>query len=83
MTATGPVSPRAAGAAAWQAMKNAVTLRPIPAEPTIFGSDISGDMIAMTRHNLERAGVRFDVASWTALRATGEGDNQITIDPTA
>lgn len=29
------------------------------------------------------AGVRFDVASWTALRATGEGDNQITIDPTA
>jgi putative N6-adenine-specific DNA methylase len=48
-------------AAAWETMKGAVKLNPIPTEPMIFGSDISGDMIAMTRHNLERAGVRFAI----------------------
>ncbi|RJX33005.1 MAG: class I SAM-dependent RNA methyltransferase [Oxalobacter sp.] len=48
-------------ATAWDAMKTNVKLNPIPSEPSIFGSDISGDMVAITQHNLERAGVRFDV----------------------
>ena len=30
-------------------------------EPTIFGSDISGDMVAMTRNNLNKAGIMFEV----------------------
>ena len=45
----------------WQALKNEIKPNPLPAEPTIFGSDISGDMIAMTRHNLKVAGIMFDV----------------------
>ncbi|MDB5754387.1 MAG: uncharacterized protein JWR56_815, partial [Massilia sp.] len=45
----------------WQAMKAAIKPNPLPTEPTIFGSDISGDMIAMTRHNLKVAGILFDV----------------------
>lgn len=47
--------------APWQAMKNAIKPNPLPLEPTIFGSDISGDMVAMTRHNLKVAGIMFDV----------------------
>jgi putative N6-adenine-specific DNA methylase len=42
-------------------MKTAIKPNPLPSEPTIFGSDISGDMVAMTRHNLRVAGVLFDV----------------------
>ncbi len=45
----------------WQAMKDAVKRNPVPSEPTIFGSDISGDMVAMTRHNLKTAGIEFDI----------------------
>ena len=45
----------------WQEMKNAIAPSALPAEPTIFGSDISGDMIEMTRHNLKIAGIRFEV----------------------
>jgi putative N6-adenine-specific DNA methylase len=48
-------------AAPWQAMKAAIKPNPLPAEPTIFGSDISGDMVAMTRHNLRSAGILFEV----------------------
>ena len=48
-------------AAPWQEMKNAIKPNPLPAEPTIFGSDISGDMITMTRHNLKVAGIDFEV----------------------
>jgi len=48
-------------AAPWQDMKNAIKPLPLPLEPTIFGSDISGDMVAMTRHNLKIAGIVFDV----------------------
>jgi len=47
--------------APWQAMKAAVKPNPLPLEPTIFGSDISGDMIEMTRHNLRIAGITFEV----------------------
>ncbi len=45
----------------WQAIKDQVKPNPIPAEPTIFGSDISGDAIVMTRNNLNKAGIKFDV----------------------
>lgn len=45
----------------WQAIKDQVKQLPIPAEPTIFGSDISGDAIVMTRNNLNKAGIKFDV----------------------
>jgi putative N6-adenine-specific DNA methylase len=38
-------------------MKSEIKPRALPAEPTIFGSDISGDMVAMTRHNLRSAGI--------------------------
>jgi putative N6-adenine-specific DNA methylase len=47
--------------AAWQAIKAEFKPNPLPAEPTIFGSDISGDMIAITRHNLKCAGILFEV----------------------
>lgn len=46
---------------AWQEMKAAIKANPLPSEPTIFGSDISGDMVAMTRHNLKIAGILFEV----------------------
>ncbi len=45
----------------WQAIKDQVKLNKLPEEPTIFGSDISGDMIVMTRNNLNKAGIRFEV----------------------
>ncbi|MES2106842.1 MAG: class I SAM-dependent RNA methyltransferase [Pseudomonadota bacterium] len=45
----------------WQAIKGAVRANPLPSEPSIFGSDISGDMIVMTRNNLNKAGIKFDV----------------------
>lgn len=45
----------------WNAIKSAIKANPIPTEPTIFGSDISGDAIVMTRHNLQQAGIPFDV----------------------
>ena len=47
--------------AAWQAIRAAVQPKPLPEQPTLFGSDISGDMLAMTRHNLRQAGVLFEV----------------------
>ncbi|NML61465.1 class I SAM-dependent RNA methyltransferase [Massilia sp. RP-1-19] len=47
--------------APWLAMKHAIKPDPLPESPTIFGSDISGDMVAMTRHNLKMAGIMFDV----------------------
>lgn len=47
--------------AEWLAIKNRVKPNALPAEPTIFGSDISGDMVAMTRSNLNKAGIRFDI----------------------
>lgn len=48
-------------AAEWTAIKNSVKPNVLPATPTIFGSDISGDMVAMTRNNLNKAGIRFEV----------------------
>ena len=48
-------------AAPWHALKDAVQPNALPLEPTIFGSDISGDMVEMTRHNLRCAGILFEV----------------------
>ncbi|MCG2586369.1 class I SAM-dependent RNA methyltransferase [Massilia sp. TS11] len=45
----------------WAAIKAEVKPQPLPATPTLFGSDISGDMVAMARHNLQRAGILFEV----------------------
>lgn len=45
----------------WLAVKGSFKPNPLPTEPTIFGSDISGDMIVMTRNNLQKAGIMFDV----------------------
>lgn len=45
----------------WRYIKGGVQPNPIPTTPTIFGSDISGDMIAMTRSNLNKAGILFEV----------------------
>nr|WP_159705166.1 class I SAM-dependent RNA methyltransferase [Massilia sp. 9I] len=46
---------------AWAALKAEIKPNALPSEPTIFGSDISGDMVAMTRHNLKIAGILFEV----------------------
>ncbi|MDY7576863.1 class I SAM-dependent RNA methyltransferase [Herbaspirillum sp. RTI4] len=46
---------------AWAAIKGSIKPLPMSDIPTIFGSDISGDMVAMTRHNLRCAGILFDV----------------------
>ncbi|MGE5652348.1 MAG: THUMP domain-containing class I SAM-dependent RNA methyltransferase [Bacillota bacterium] len=45
----------------WLAIKGSFKPNPLPTEPTIFGSDISGDMIVMTRNNLRNAGIQFEV----------------------
>ena len=45
----------------WREIKGSVKPNPLPAEPTIFGSDISGDMIVMARNNLRSAGIPFEV----------------------
>ncbi|MGZ3254575.1 MAG: THUMP domain-containing class I SAM-dependent RNA methyltransferase [Burkholderiaceae bacterium] len=45
----------------WLSIKGSVKPNPLPTTPTIFGSDISGDMIVMTRNNLNKAGILFEV----------------------
>ncbi len=45
----------------WHAIKGDFKPAPLPTTPTLFGSDISGDMITMTRNNLRNAGILFDV----------------------
>ena len=46
---------------AWLTIKGNFKPNPLPSAPTIFGSDISGDMIVMTRNNLRHAGILFEV----------------------
>lgn len=48
-------------AEAWLAIKGSFKPNPLPEALTLFGSDISGDMVAITRQNLRRAGILFDV----------------------
>lgn len=45
----------------WQAIKAEVASPNVVSDALIFGSDISGDAIVMTRNNLVRAGIEFDV----------------------
>jgi putative N6-adenine-specific DNA methylase len=45
----------------WDALRHAVKPLPLPTQPSIFGSDISGDMLVMARNNLQRAGIHFDI----------------------
>jgi len=45
----------------WLAIKGSFKPSPLPTRPTLFGSDISGDMIVMTRNNLRNAGIQFEV----------------------
>ena len=47
--------------AEWQAIKAEVASPNVVSDALIFGSDISGDAIVMTRNNLMRAGIEFDV----------------------
>ena len=47
--------------AEWQAIKAEVASPNVVSDALIFGSDISGDAIVMTRNNLTRAGIEFDV----------------------
>jgi putative N6-adenine-specific DNA methylase len=45
----------------WDGVRATQKSLPLPIKPTIFGSDISGDMLVMARNNLQRAGIHFDV----------------------
>jgi putative N6-adenine-specific DNA methylase len=45
----------------WDTVRHAVKPLPLPTQPTIFGSDVSGDMLVMARNNLQRAGIHFDI----------------------
>jgi putative N6-adenine-specific DNA methylase len=45
----------------WLDIKGSFKPNPLPTEPTLFGSDISGDMIVMARNNLRNAGVQFEI----------------------
>ena len=45
----------------WQAIHDAVPTPSVPTEINIYGSDISGDMLVMTRNNLQRAGIPFEI----------------------
>jgi putative N6-adenine-specific DNA methylase len=53
---------------AWFAIKGDFKPNPIPTTPTLFGSDISGDMVELTRKNLVRAGVHFECRSSRSRR---------------
>lgn len=46
---------------AWRDLKLSIRPAALPQEPLLFGSDISGDMIEMSRHNLANAGILFDI----------------------
>lgn len=48
-------------AAKWLTIKGNFKPNPIPTTPTIFGSDISGDMVQITANNLRNAGILFEV----------------------
>lgn len=48
-------------AAKWENLKKACKPHPLPKKPTLFGSDISGNMITMAKHNLAAAGISMDI----------------------
>ncbi|WP_395823409.1 class I SAM-dependent RNA methyltransferase [Collimonas sp.] len=45
----------------WLAIKGSFKPNPLPTKPTIFGSDISGDMVQIAINNLRNAGILFEV----------------------
>ena len=45
----------------WLEIKGSFRPNPLPTTTILFGSDISGDMITMTRNNLRNAGIQFEV----------------------
>ncbi|GAC1548692.1 MAG: class I SAM-dependent RNA methyltransferase [Collimonas sp.] len=45
----------------WLAIKGSFKPNPLPVTPTIFGSDISGDMVQIAANNLRNAGILFEV----------------------
>jgi putative N6-adenine-specific DNA methylase len=45
----------------WQTIKGNFKPNPLHTMPTLFGSDISGDMVTMTGNNLLNAGIQFEV----------------------
>jgi putative N6-adenine-specific DNA methylase len=45
----------------WEVIKGSIENNPPPTVPTIFGSDISGDMVRISTDNLRNAGIRFEV----------------------
>ena len=72
-------------ATAWHAIKQAAKPNPLPAAPTIFGSDISGDMVVMTRNNLNKAGIPFEVplkqVEAQAVKAPTETPGMVITNP--
>ncbi len=45
----------------WNKLKQAVKPRKLPENPTIFGSDISGDMISIAQQNLAATNISIDI----------------------
>lgn len=45
----------------WEALKKSVKFLDLPKKPTIFGSDISGDMIAIAKQNLAATNIPIDI----------------------
>jgi putative N6-adenine-specific DNA methylase len=45
----------------WHTIQSTISKTPTPNAPLIFASDISGDAITMTRHNLQRAGITLEI----------------------
>jgi putative N6-adenine-specific DNA methylase len=69
----------------WRAVKDSIKPRTLPTSPTIFGSDISGDMVEMTRINLQRAGISFDVPlkqiEAQEIKPPAEGQGYLVTNP--
>jgi putative N6-adenine-specific DNA methylase len=69
----------------WRAVKDSIKPRTPPASPTIFGSDISGDMVEMTRINLQRAGITFEVPlkqiEAQEIKPPAEGQGYLVTNP--
>lgn len=45
----------------WEEMKKEVKLSPLPDKPTLFGSDISGDMVRLAKGNFEVAKITYPI----------------------
>ncbi len=45
----------------WRQIKQSIKPRPLPEKPTIFGSDISGEMIAIAKQNIAATNLSIDI----------------------